>query len=100
MTSFEETVRQALDELPPHLAGSLENVAVVVREADPDEPDLFGLYEELPYLPAQVTIFRRPLVEAFPEPRELARQIRITVLHELGHHFGLDEDRLDELGYT
>ena len=100
MPSFEETVRQALDELPPRLAVALENVAVVVREADPDEPGLLGLYEEHPYLPAQVTIFRRPLVEAFPEPEELARQIRITVLHELGHHFGLDEGRLDELGYT
>jgi predicted Zn-dependent protease with MMP-like domain len=47
-----------------------------------------------------VTIFRRPLLEAFPEPEELAEQIRITVLHELGHHFGLDEGRLDELGYS
>lgn len=99
MASFEEIVQQALDELPPHLAGALENVAVVVREADPADPDLFGSYEEHPYLPAQVTIFRRPLVEAFPDPTELARQIRITVLHELGHHFGLDEDRLDDLGY-
>ena len=75
-------------------------MAVVVRERDPGEPELFGLYEEHEFLPAQVTIFRRPLVEAFPDPEELAEQIRITVLHELGHHFGLDEDRLDELGYS
>ena len=67
---------------------------------EPDEPDLFGLYEEHEYLPARVTIFRRPLVEAFPDEQELEEQIRITVLHELGHHFGLDEDRLDELGYS
>ena len=99
-TPFEELVRQALDELPPHLAAALGNVAVVVREADPDEPDLLGLYEEHEYLPAQVTVFRRPLVEAFPDRQELEEQIRITVLHELGHHFGLDEDRLDELGYS
>jgi predicted Zn-dependent protease with MMP-like domain len=75
-------------------------VAVVVREFDPDEPSLFGLYEEHEFLPAQVTVFRRPLVEAFPDEGELAEQIRITVLHELGHHFGLDEGRLDELGYS
>ena len=100
MSRFEETVRRALDELPPALAARLENVAVVVREEDPDEPDLFGLYETHEYLPAQVTIFRRPLVDAFPDERELEREIRITVLHELAHHFGLDEDRLDELGYS
>jgi predicted Zn-dependent protease with MMP-like domain len=73
---------------------------IVVRESDPAEPGLFGLYEEHEFLPAQVTIFRRPLLEAFPDPDELAEQIRITVLHELGHHFGLDEGRLDELGYS
>jgi predicted Zn-dependent protease with MMP-like domain len=72
----------------------------VVREFDADEPGLFGLYEEHEFLPAQVTIFRKPLVAAFPEPDELAEQIRITVLHELGHHFGLEEGRLDELGYS
>lgn len=86
--------------MPPELAAALGNVAVVVREADPDEPELFGLYEEHEYLPARVTIFRKPLVEAFSDPDELAEQIRITVLHELGHHFGLDEGRLDELGYS
>jgi len=47
-----------------------------------------------------VTVFRRPLEAAFPDPEELAEQIRITVLHEVGHHFGLDEERLDELGYS
>jgi predicted Zn-dependent protease with MMP-like domain len=72
----------------------------VVRDFDPDEQGLFGLYEEHEFLPAQVTVFRKPLVAAFPEPEELAEQIRITVLHELGHHFGLGEARLDELGYS
>ena len=99
-TSFEDTVRRALDELPPHLTGALENVAVVVREQDPDEPGLFGLYESHEFLPAQVTIFRRPLLAAFPDPDELEQEIRITVLHELAHHFGIDENRLDELGYA
>jgi len=98
--TFEDRVRRALDSLPPHLAQALENVAVVVAEQDPDDPDLFGLWESHPYLPDKITIFRRPLVEAFPDPRELEEEIRITVLHELAHYFGIDEDRLDELGYS
>ena len=98
--SFEEHVRAALDALPPHLARALENVAVVVEEQDPDDPDLFGLWQSHPYLPDKITIFRRPLVESFPDPQELEEEIRITVLHELAHYFGIDEDRLDDLGYA
>jgi predicted Zn-dependent protease with MMP-like domain len=97
---FEEHVRRALDELPPDLARSLENVAVVVEDEHPGEPDLFGLFEEAPYLPAKVTIYRRPLEEEFGhDPTELEHEIRTTVLHELAHYFGIDEDRLDQLGY-
>lgn len=100
MSAFEEHVRRALDELPPDLAQRLENVAVIVEDEHPDEPDIFGLFEEAPYLPAKVTIYRRPLEEEFGhDPRELEHEIRITVLHELAHYFGLEEDRLDELGY-
>jgi predicted Zn-dependent protease with MMP-like domain len=98
--TFEEHVERALDELPPPLAKALENVAVVVEEEAPGDPDLFGLWESAEYLPDKITIFRRPLVEAFPDPRELEEEIRITVLHELAHYFGIDEDRLDELGYS
>jgi predicted Zn-dependent protease with MMP-like domain len=98
--TFEEHVRRALDQLPSELAMALENVAVVVEEEAPDDPDLFGLWESAEYLPDKITIFRRPLVEAFPDPRELEEEIRITVLHELAHYFGIDEDRLDELGYS
>ena len=97
---FEEHVRRALDELPLHLAQALENVAVVVEEEAPDDPDLFGLWESHEYFPDKITIFRRPLAEAFPDPRELEEEIRITVLHELAHYFGIDEHRLDELGYS
>jgi predicted Zn-dependent protease with MMP-like domain len=97
---FEEHVRRALDALPPDLAQGLENVAVVVEDEHPGEPDLFGLFEEVPYLPAKVTIYERPLVEAFGhDPEELEHEIRVTVLHELAHYFGIDEDRLAELGY-
>jgi predicted Zn-dependent protease with MMP-like domain len=98
--TFDDHVRRALDELPPTLAQALENVAVVVAEEDPDDPDLFGLWESHPYLPDKITIFRRPLVESFPEAEELEEEIRITVLHELAHYFGIDEERLDELGYS
>jgi predicted Zn-dependent protease with MMP-like domain len=97
---FEDHVRRVLDQLPPRFAQALENVAVVVEEEDPDYPDLFGLWESAEYMPDKITIFRRPLVEAFPDPRELEEEIRITVLHELAHYFGIDEDRLDELGYS
>ena len=98
--TFEERVQGALDALPPHLARALQNVAVVVEEEDPDDPELFGLWQSHEYLPDKITIFRRPLVRAFPDPGELEEEIRITVLHELAHYFGIDEDRLDELGYS
>jgi predicted Zn-dependent protease with MMP-like domain len=98
--TFEEHVRRALDELPPRLARALENVAVVVEAEDPDDPDLFGLWESAEYMPDKITIFRKPLTEAFRDPQELEEEIRITVLHELAHYFGIDEDRLDELGYS
>ena len=96
---FDEHVRRALDTLPTDLARALENLAVVVAEQDPDDPDLFGLWESHEFMPDKITIFRRPLVESFPDPAELEREIRITVLHELAHYFGIEEDRLDELGY-
>jgi predicted Zn-dependent protease with MMP-like domain len=101
MTRFEEHVRAALDTLPPELARGLENVAVVVEEQNPEEPDLYGLSDEPPYLPARIAIYRRPLVEDFGhDSKRLEEEIRITVLHELAHYFGIDEDRLHELGYA
>ena len=96
---FEEHVRRALDELPPDIARGLENVAVVIEDEHPDDPDLLGLFEQEEWLPAKVTIYRLPLEESFPEPDELEHEIRVTVLHEIAHYFGIDEGRLDELGY-
>lgn len=109
MPTFEEHVQAALDSLPPKLAGALENVAIVIEDEHPEDPDLFGLYEGTPLperdsgtsgrLPDRIAIYRRPLEESFDDPGELEEEIRITVLHELAHYFGLDEDRLEELGY-
>ena len=106
--TFDDHVAAALDSLPPDLAAALENIAVVVEDEHPDDPDLFGLYEGTPLpdrgdmagsLPDRITIFRLPARGRVRRSEALEREIRITVLHELGHYFGLDEDRLAELGY-
>jgi predicted Zn-dependent protease with MMP-like domain len=107
--SFEDEVRAALDSLPPKLAAALDNVAVVIEDENPEDPDIFGLYEGIPLtergsgdfgqLPDRIAIYRRPLEEDFDDPAELRAEIRITVLHELAHYFGFDENRIAELGY-
>ena len=105
---FDDVVRSALDELPPELATGLRNVAVVVEDENAEDPDLYGLFEGVPLteggpgpgdLPNRIAIYRLPLEADFPDEGQLRDEIRITVLHELGHYFGLDEDRLAELGY-
>jgi predicted Zn-dependent protease with MMP-like domain len=106
--TFDDHVRAALDELPPHVAAALQNVAVVVEDENPDDPDLLGLYHGVPLpergdmagaLPDKISIYRLPLEESFPDPDELRDEIRITVLHELAHYFGLDESQIADLGY-
>jgi predicted Zn-dependent protease with MMP-like domain len=100
MDPFEAHVRRALDSLPPDLAAKLVNVAVVVEDENPEDPDLLGLFEQPEYLPARISVYRRPLQEEFgDDAAALAREIRITVVHELAHYFGIDEERLEELGY-
>jgi len=111
-------VIEALDGLPPEIQAMLDNVEVVVEdeptadhlgpEAEPDET-LFGLYQGVPLtergsgysmvLPDKISIFRGPLEREFLTATEIARQVRITVIHELAHHVGIDEDRLEELGW-
>lgn len=107
--TFEEHVARAVEALPGDLRAAIVNVEISVEDEHPDDPDLFGLYEGVPLpergdwagaLPDRIRIFRKPLVDSFPDPRELEDEIRITVLHELAHYFGLDEDRLDDLGYS
>jgi predicted Zn-dependent protease with MMP-like domain len=114
---FHELVERALEGLPPELSELLDNVAIVVDDwpgystplvADGPEDSLYGLYEGVPLtergagyhgtLPDKITIFRGPLERDFARG-ELEEQIRITVVHEIAHHFGIDEERLEELGW-
>lgn len=116
-TSFELLVERALDRIPMPFATALDEVAIVIDdEPSPDQrrenelgPDdtLYGLYEGVPrtewgadwvVAPNRITIFRRPLLEDFPNPADLADEVTITVIHELAHHLGIDDDRLTELG--
>lgn len=89
----------------------MSNVEIVVEEENPEDPDLYGLYLGIPLterdtgyagvLPDKIAIYRLPLVEEFgDDPEVLEDEIRITVLHEIAHHFGIDEDRLTELGWS
>lgn len=108
--AFERLVAQAMDEVPEPFAAALEEVAVVVEDRSPAEMGvLYGLYHGVPLtaggqfsgqLPPQITVYMHPLVDNFPSYNSIVEQVRITVLHELGHHLGLDEDDLDRLGYA
>ena len=98
--TFEQIVEAALAELPPELARGLRNVAIVIEDEREGDPGLYGLWEAEDYMPDKITIFQRPLERSFADENELREEIRITVLHELAHYFGIDEDRLDELGYS
>jgi predicted Zn-dependent protease with MMP-like domain len=107
---FEELVADALDSLPPDLAGLMDNVAVFVEDESPDGMRLLGLYEGVPltertssYLlvvPDRITIYRRPILALCADRDEVRHQVQVTVAHEVAHHFGIDDDRLDELGYA
>jgi len=108
---FEAHVRRALESLPADLRRAMSNVEIVVEDENADDPDLFGLYLGIPLterggeyagvLPDKIAVYRLPLEEEFgDDPAVLEEEIRITVLHEIAHHFGIDEDRLTELGWS
>ena len=106
---FEELVAEALDTLPPELARLMDNVVVFVEDQKPGRPRLLGLYEGVPltsrghyysgHLPDRITIFRTPIRRRCQSREEVVEQVRITVVHEIAHHFGISESRLHELGY-
>jgi predicted Zn-dependent protease with MMP-like domain len=107
---FEELVGEALDTIPPGLAQRMENVVVTVADRAID-PHLLGLYEGIPLteraeygvggaLPDRITIFREAILRMARDEADVVEQVRITVIHEVGHHFGIDDDRLHELGWS
>lgn len=116
---FEKLVEEALAELPEELAKAIDNLEITVQdnpddwmlqETDRDEEELLGLYvgvplpersyDTEPYLPDRIYIFQRPLEKLFTKPAALREQIRITLIHELAHYFGFDEDYLRENGWA
>ena len=115
-----EEVARVLDKLPRQFRKQLHNVEIVVEERpgeelfldaglDPEHDTLYGLYQGIPLpdrsslyppiLPDKITIFAEPLLEDFPDPDELREQVRVTLLHEIAHYFGFDDDEIDKLGY-
>ncbi|HEX4978114.1 MAG TPA: metallopeptidase family protein [Nocardioides sp.] len=108
---FEELVSEALDRLPPELAALIDNCVVLVEdEAPADDPDLLGLYDGTPLterggdyvmsLPDRITIYRNPTLAMCEDEAHVVEEVNITVVHEIAHHFGIDDERLHELGYA
>lgn len=109
--AFEGLVSEALDEVPPRLMDVLDNVVFLVEEEPPaDDPDLLGVYDGVPLtergwsdmgaLPDRVVVFRGPLTRLARDEDELRREVLITVVHEIAHHFGIDDDALHALGWA
>ena len=109
---FENAVRDALDQIPADLAAEMDNVVVLVEDESPEgEPELLGLYEGVALtdrdgwwaagsLPDRITIFRNPTLAICETREEVVEEVRVTVVHEVGHHFGIEDDRLHELGWA
>ena len=108
---FEVLVDRALDEIPDEITALVRNVVVLVEDEPPeDEPDLLGLYDGIALterwgdpmmeLPDRIFIFRGPLLDMCDTVEQLVDEVRITVVHEVAHHFGIDDERLHDLGYA
>jgi predicted Zn-dependent protease with MMP-like domain len=106
---FEDLVAEALDQIPLELARLVDNVVILVEDDSPDGEDLLGLYEGVPLterdtwysgvLPDRITIYRRPILAICTTVADVLEEVHVTVVHEIAHHFGIDDDRLHELGY-
>lgn len=106
---FEDLVADALDLIPPDLAAAMDNVVVLVADRHPQDPELLGLYEGIALterdssyagaLPDTVTIFRESLLEICDTEEDVVEEVAITVIHEMAHHFGIDDERLHQLGW-
>ena len=107
--AFEQLVEVALDSIPEELGRLMENVVVLVEDRPPPGQNLLGLYYGVPLtergsnyvglLPDTIHIYRLPILRQCHTPAEVVEQVRVTVVHEVAHHFGIDDDRLHELGY-
>ncbi|BDY27870.1 MULTISPECIES: metallopeptidase family protein [Mycolicibacterium] len=106
---FEELVSEALDRIPQELAAAIDNVVVLVEDRNAEEPDILGLYQGIALterdswyagsLPDTITIYREPLLEMCADDDEVRDEVAITVIHEIAHHFGIDDERLHQLGW-
>ena len=108
---FEEAVRDALDEIPEELAEMMDNVVVLVEDDPPvDDPELLGLYEGVPLtergefwaagtLPDRITIYRLSTLALCDSRDEVVDEVAVTVVHEIAHHFGIDDEQLHEWGW-
>ncbi|MGB8501212.1 metallopeptidase family protein [Mycobacterium sp.] len=107
---FDELVSDALDLIPPDLAAAIDNVVVLVEARNLAEPDLLGLYEGIALterdttyagaLPDTVTIYRDALLDICETEVDVVDEVAVTVIHEIAHHFGIDDERLHELGWA
>ena len=104
---FEELVANALDDIPAELRSAMDNVVVLVDDVSPPGP-LFGLYQGVPLtergrysasMPDRITIFKETICSASRDTHDVERQVRRTVIHEVGHHFGISDARLRQLGW-
>lgn len=106
---FEELVGDALDLLPDELTDAMSNVVVLVRDQHPEDPSILGLYTGVSltertndysgFLPDTIEIFREPLLAVCSTPDQVRHEVAVTVLHEVGHHFGIDDRWLHENGW-
>lgn len=106
---FDELVADALDLIPAELAAAMDNVVILVEDRHPEDPELLGLYEGVALterdsdyvglLPDAITIYRDALLDVCDSDEELVEEVAITVIHEIAHHFGIDDHRLEELGW-
>ena len=107
---FEELVSDALDQIPAKLAAAIDNVVILVEARNPDEPDLLGLYEGIALterdssyagsLPDAITIYRDAILDVCETDDDVVEEVAVTVIHKIAHHFGIDDDRLHELGWA
>jgi len=106
---FEELVGDALDLIPPDFAAAMDNVVVLIEDRNPDEPTLLGLYHGVALtertsdyggvLPDRIFIYRDALLDFCEDEDDVVNEVAITVVHEIAHHFGIDDARLHELGW-